>query len=91
MLKNRRELEKTIDLDYVQQVPFRQPYSVGEGTSAIRTAPQAPSTSAPETDKGKGIMGAEEEVAKEKPAPETEQQIGQQTEQQPEQQQGQTV
>ena len=71
MLKNVKELEKTIDLDSVQQVPFKRPHSAGEGTSATRTAPviQAPSTSAPVTDKGKGIMGAEEEIVKEKPAP----------------------
>ena len=82
MLKSRRELEKTIDLDYVQQVPSRPPYSIGEGTSATKTAPQAPSTSAPVLDKGKGIMGTEEEVTKEKSAPEAEQQTGQQQEQQ---------
>lgn len=82
MLKSRRELENTIDLDYVQHVPFRPPYSIGEGTSATKTAPQAPSTSAPVLDKGKGIMGTEEEVTKEKPAPEAEQQKGQQQEQQ---------
>ena len=69
MLKNMKELEKTIDLDYVPQVPFRPPHSVGEGTSVTRTAPQAPSTSAAAVDKGKGIMDAEHETLKEKAAP----------------------
>ena len=71
MLKNMKELEKTIDLDSVQQVPFKRPCSTGEGTSASRTAPvtQAPSTAAPAADKGKRIMGAEEETVKEKPTP----------------------
>ena len=96
MLKNVRELEKTLDLDSMQQVPFKRTHSAGEGTSASRTAPatQAPSTGAPRTDKGKGIMGAEEETVKEKPAPSSEQlqerQQGQQQGQQQEQPQEQT-
>jgi len=47
----------------VQQVIFKQPHPVGEGTSATTTEPttQAPSTAASGTDKGKGLMGAEEE------------------------------
>ena len=56
MLKNVKELEKTLDLDSVQQVPFKRPYSAGEGTSASRTAPatQAPFTSHQLQTKGKG-------------------------------------
>ena len=87
MQKNVKELEKTLDLDFVQQVPFKRPHSAGEGTSATTTAPttRVPSTAAPGTDKGKGIMGAEEETVKENPAPSSEQQQGQQPEQQQEQ------
>ena len=64
MQKNVKDLEKTLDLDSVQQVIFKQPHPIGEGTSNTTTAPatQAPSTTASGTDKGKGIMGAEEEI-----------------------------
>ena len=96
MIKNVKELEKTLDLDSVQQVPFKRPHSAGEGTSTSRTAPatQASSTTTPGLDKGKGIMGAEEEAVIEKVAPSTEQQTEQQNElqrkEQTEQQQEQT-
>ena len=84
MLKNVKELEKTIDLDYVQQVPFKLPHSVGQGTSVTRTAPKAPTTSAAAMDKGKGIIGAEDEPVK----GQIEQQSEQQTEQQKEKETG---
>ena len=86
--KNVKELEKTLDLDSVQQVPFKRPHSAREGTSTSRTAPatQASSTAAPGLDKEKGIMGAEEEAVKEKAAPSTEQQTEQQNELQREEQ-----
>ena len=67
MQKNVKDLEKTLDMDSVQQVIFKPPHPLGEGTSATTTAPttQAPSTTTPGTNKGKGIMGAEEETVKE--------------------------
>ena len=67
MIKNVKEFEKTLDLDSVQQVPFKRPHSAGEGTSTSRTAPttQASSTAAPGLDKGKGKMDAEDEAKKE--------------------------
>lgn len=76
MQKNVKDLEKTLDLDSVQQVIFKQAHPIGEGTSNNTTAPstQAPSTTTSGTDKGKGIMGAEEEIVIEKPASSVEQQ-----------------
>ena len=81
MQKNVKDLEKTLDLDSVQQVIFKPPHPVREGTSATTTTPttHAPSTAAPGTDKGKGIMGVEEETLKEQPASS----IGQQQEHTP--------
>ena len=81
IVKNMKELEKTIDLDYVIQVPFRLPQTSGGGTSVTRTAPP---TTAPGLDKGKGKMDAEDE-AKKQQSEQGKQQPEQETEQQEEQ------
>ena len=84
MEKNVKDLEKTLDLDSVQQVIFKEPHEVGEGTSTAASTPatQGPSTSTTAREKGKGIMGAEEEIITEEPASS----IGQQQEHIPPQQ-----
>ena len=59
-----KDLEKTLDLDSCQQVIFKQPIQVGEGTStaaAAQTTQQA-STTTTTTTKGKEVMDVQQET-----------------------------
>ena len=61
MEQNVKDLEKTLDLDSFQQVTFKLPIQVGEGTStatATQTVQQA-STTTTATTKGKEVMDAQ--------------------------------
>jgi len=55
MEQNVKDLEKTLDLDSFQQVTFKFPHQIGEGSSTVAAsqAAQEPSTSAAGTTKGK--------------------------------------
>lgn len=62
MEQNVKDLEKTLDLDSCEQVTFKLPQKIGEGTSAAAATPlsQAPSSSTTGTTKGKEPMDTEQ-------------------------------
>jgi len=74
MEQNVKDLEKTLDLDSCEQVTFKLPQQIGEGTSAVAAAQhgQAPSSSTTGTTKGKEPMDIEQ-VTTELPATSMEQ------------------
>jgi len=74
MEKNVKDLEKTLDLDSCEQVTFKLPQQIGEGTSAAAATPlsQAPSSSTTGTTKGKKPVDTEQ-VTTELPATSMEQ------------------
>lgn len=74
MEQNVKDLEKTLDLDSCQQVTFKLPQQIGEGTSAATTTQpsQAPSSSTTGTTRGKEPLDIEQ-VARELPATSMEQ------------------
>jgi len=83
MQKNVKDLERTLDLDSVQQVPFKRPQPIGKGTSASAATLSKQVPLAASQDKGKGKMGVEEETPKVQSAPSSEQPQEQQQEQTP--------
>ena len=74
MEKNVKDLEKMLDLDSSEQVTFKFPQQIGEGTSAAAAAPlnQTPSSSTIGTTKGKEPIDTEQ-VITELPATSVEQ------------------
>jgi len=62
MEQNVKDLEKTLDLDSFQQVTFKLPQQIGEGTStaAASQAAQGLSTSTTCITKWKEVMDAEQ-------------------------------
>ena len=74
MEKTVKDLEKTLDLDSCEQVTFKWPQQIGEGTSVVAAAQhgQAPSSSTIGTTKGKEPMDTEQ-VTTELPATSKEQ------------------
>ena len=58
MEQNVKDLEKTLDLDSCEQVTFKLPQQIREGTSAAATsqASQTPASSTTTTTKGKETM-----------------------------------
>ena len=58
MEQNVKDHEKTLDLDSCEQLTFKLPHQIGEGTSAAAAAQasQAPSSSTTATTKGKEPM-----------------------------------
>jgi len=79
MEKTVKDLEKTLDLDSFQQVTFKLPIQVGEGTStatAAETVQQA-STTTTATTKGKEVMDVQQETEAEQPNTSKDQSQGQ--------------
>lgn len=75
MERNVKDLEKTLDLDSSDQVTFKFPHQVGEGTSTAvaSQAAQGASTSATGTAKGKEPMDTEQGMVTKQPTPSKEQ------------------
>jgi len=65
-----KDLEKTLDLDSADQVTFKLPFQVEEGTSTAvaSQAAQGASTSATGTAKGREPMETEQEMVADQPA-----------------------
>ena len=73
-----KDLEKNLDLDSCQQVIFKQPVQVGEGTStapAAQTTQQSSTTTT--TAKGKEIMDEQQEIEAGQPSTSKDQTQGQ--------------
>lgn len=79
MERNVKDLEITLDLDYVDHVTFKLPHQIGEGTSAAAAthAARGASTSATGTAKAKEPMDIDQEVIAEQPTTSMEQSQGQ--------------
>jgi len=79
MEKNVKIWKKTLDLDSFEQVTFKLPRQVGEGTStaAVSQATKERTTPTVGTTKGKEVIDTEQEIMAEKPTTSKEQGQGQ--------------